>query len=168
MAAVAALTTQEELFAAAMDANYEDVRIAAVRRISDQRALTAVVATPRFGEEVKCIALSSITNEVYLADVVVADDSSEKHAELAVQGVRSASLLCKCAKETRFENVAVACVGKLDDEMLLKQIALGSKSGVRCREKSLAKIRQETVLCDIVLSCPDAWVHDVVVPSCTG
>jgi len=167
LSAVADLTTQDDLFAAIRDTNYEDVRIAAAKRLVDQSALAAIVSTDRFSEEVKCIALSSITNQEYLADVAVSDASAEHHAEVAARGVSKAVLLCRCAKETRFENVAMACVEKLDDELLLTQVVLGCRSGMRCRKKGIEKIKQETVLCDIVLNCSDGWVHDVVIPRLT-
>jgi hypothetical protein len=65
---------------------------------------------------------------------------------------------------TRFESVEAFCVEKLTDENLLKQIVLNSRTGVKCREKGLAKIKQEAILCDIVLACADDWICKSVVP----
>lgn len=164
MSALADLKTQEALFSAVQNTNYEDVRVAAVSRIVEQHALAVIVESPRFSDEVKCIALSSITNQEYLADVVISDTSSAKYALAAVQGVSSPVLLCKCAVNTRFEKVAFFCVEKLTDENLLKQIVLDGRASMKCRERCLAKIKQETVLCDIVLSCVDDWICKSVVP----
>ncbi|MDO5305110.1 MAG: hypothetical protein Q4E87_06000 [bacterium] len=161
------LTTQDDLFRAVQNTDYEDVRISAVKRITDQRSLSTILEAVRFSDTVKGIALASITNQNYLADVAIAGKTTEKYAMLAVRGISQQPLLYKCASETKYENVALFCVDKLSDEDLLRKVVLSGRGSVRFRERVLAKIKNEASLCDIVLRCSDDWVQKAIVPRIT-
>lgn len=168
MSAVAKMETQSELRAAVYDTEYEDVRIAAVKRIIEQETLVGIVQEARFSDEVRLIAIAAITNQPFLAEFAICKTSPVSLAMIAVHGIEREELLLACACNAYHERVAVLSADKLKKEESLVSVVLCKTANRLVRENCLLKISSEDRLGDIGGRCKDRWIRQIVVSKIRG
>ena len=164
MKALGKLETEEEFSAALFESKYDDVHRVAIAKIGDQQTLVKVVSSGKFSEDVICEALSRISNQEFLSEIAASRTTSERKAVAAANGISDAQLLSRCALETRHEIVAKKCIDKISDERLLQSIVFASGLPKTTRLCALAKVKTQKALGNVVVRCPDDWVHEYVLP----
>lgn len=162
MSAVDKLSTQQEYAEALENAKYQDVQCELVKHITEQGVLQKVVIANRYGDEVKCLALSRISDRKLLRDVSISGD--EKLALVAVNGLKDKNDLVKVACECKVADVALSCIRRVDDQQLLKSVVLERRAAKYVRRNALSKISDAFVIGQIALAADEEWILSSVVP----
>lgn len=144
--AVAKLKNQEKLTEAALKAQLERTRIAALEKQRDQSVIARVIATDK-SEAVRMFALKRCTDDSFLARFA-RDTGYGALALAAVEQIRSELVLAQVAGQAKDTRLGFAAVDRIRGEQTLAQVARSAEHRDVCR-LAVKRIDDEALLLQV-------------------
>jgi hypothetical protein len=155
MAAVSKLTDEKALVKVAIQGGLTSgYKFAAVEKLTDQRALESVFLQSE--DPLWSRALDRITDQRVLAEIATGP-ADEVRREQAVAKLTDQVLLAKIALEDRNQNVSEYAIRQLSDQELLAKVALGAT--VNIRWAAIRKLTDRKVLAKIATTDTHFYVR---------
>lgn len=141
--ALAEITDEAELAELAAATPYADVRAIAVKRITDEKLLKAVMSNGKMEDAVKLVALGKIKDPEFLKKIVLGEGGNERIALRAFKSVTDEKTLGECVLGTKYESVRADGVKRISDEGVLSQVVELADASAATRLAAVRKITKD-------------------------
>ncbi len=162
--AVAGIEQQNRLVKIARNNRYDEVRKAALGRISDPQVLAEVARTDKTAELRKA-AVERITDQEVLTQIVKNDGDVDVR-QTAFAKVAAPQILAHVARTDRHSRLRLQALGRLDDPAVFSEVAQ-SDSEATVRKAAVDRISDEGILARVAGSDHDTGVREAAVARIT-
>jgi len=167
LAAVASLSSQEDLYRAVHETRYRDARDAAARRVTRPDLCARLATRSDLSADVRAEIVGRVTDSAALAGIAADPDTPEEIRAAAVGRIDdSAVLLGLLRTKTVPEAIRLAALARVDDPAEMAGIAAANDEPEAIRRAALARIGDDEKAWISLLRAkpaPDAWVLDEAV-----